>query len=267
MDHRMNTTDPAPRGIALRAIAALIVVANIAFNYLYNRLGSAPRIDEISARFATTLTPAGYAFAIWGVIYTAFVVYCVQSFRRAHARDAAYDALAIPLAVANLLAAAWIFLFTHGQVGAAMLVIVATAATGGWMFLTAAREAPARQSRWLRVPFALFFGWITVAMFAGIAQWLNARGWLDADGADRLVSVCFLAAAAIAALFVARRFIEPVYPLVVAWAAGAVFVAQKNGDTVVAFVALAVAACALLTAAWAAHAAWDSGRAKQAFHA
>ncbi len=299
----MNAIASPPSNSALRAIAAFVVVANVAFNYLYNRLGSEQRVDQISAALATTLTPAGYAFAIWGVIYAAFVVYCVQSLRKAHARDAAYDALAIPLALANLLAAAWIYLFTQGQIGAATLVIVATAAVGAWMFATAARAAPARPSRslrepsdshalpglsdsrllrelsaprsprepghscWLRVPFALFFGWITVATFAGISQWMNARGWLDSAGIDRMVSVTFLAIAAVAATFVARRFIEPVYPLVVAWAAGAVFVAQRGGDSVVAYAALAVALIALLAAAWAAHEAWNTGRPEQAAHA
>ena len=66
------------------------------------------------------------------------------------------------------------------------------------MFARAARYAPARNSRWLRVPFSLYFGWITVAAIACIAQWLQARGWVVRGDGETIVTVAFLATAAAA---------------------------------------------------------------------
>lgn len=241
---------PVPAGSTLlRTIALAAILGNVAFNYLYTRLGWGPAMDVASARYETAFTPAGYAFAIWGVIYTAFIVYGVQSLRLAQRREPVYDALALPLVAANVLGTAWILAYTRDYLGIAVILIVASTVVGGIMFAQAARYAPARNSRWLRVPFGLYFGWITVAAIACIAQWLQARGWVARGDGETIVTVAFLAMATAAGFVVAQRYHEPLYPAVIAWACFAIFVAQRDTSDVIAWTALAAA---LVMAAWAA---------------
>lgn len=249
----------------LRALALLAVLGNVAFNYLYVRLGLGPPMDEVSARYATAFTPANYAFAIWGVIYAAFVVYGVQSLRLAQRREPAYDAIALPLVAANVLGTAWILAYTHGYLSLAVVLIVASAIAGARMFRQAARFAPARNSRWLRVPFSLYFGWITVATLACIAQWVQARGWVAPGAEERALSIGFLLATGAAGFTVAERYREPVYPAVAAWAAAAIFVAQMDDHPAVAWTALAVAVALASFAAYALRAADAETRVRSAY--
>lgn len=225
----------------LRALALVTVLGNVAFNYFYVRWGLGPPMDEVSARYATAFTPANYAFAIWGVIYTAFVIYGVQSLRVAQRREPAYDAIALPLVAANVLGTAWILAYTHDYLALAVALTLASAIAGARMFRQAARFAPARNSRWLRVPFSLYFGWITVATLACIAQWVQARGWIEPGEQESALSIGFLLAAGVTGIAVAERYREPLYPAVVAWAAAAIFIAQRHDHPSVAWTALAVA--------------------------
>lgn len=256
---------PSPSGSTLlRALALATIVGNVAFNYLYVRWGLGPPMDEVSARYATAFTPANYAFAIWGLIYTAFVVYGVQSLRIAQQREPAYDAIALPLIAANLLGTAWILAYTRGYLTLAVALILASALAGALMFTRAARYAPARNSRWLRLPFAVYYGWITVATLACIAQWVQARGWIAPGGGEVALSIGFLVAAGVAAVAVAERYREPLYPATIAWAAFAIHVAQRHEQPAVAWTALAVAIATAIFAAYALRAADAESRWRRA---
>ena len=59
--------------------AALVLAATlgtIAFNWLaaVGRIGGVTP-DEVSAKFPTPITPAGYAFSIWSLIYVGLLVF------------------------------------------------------------------------------------------------------------------------------------------------------------------------------------------------
>ncbi len=54
-------------------IASLVgAVSNVTYNFVYSRIGeSTPTVGEVSNAYPTLFTTAGYAFAIWGLIYGA----------------------------------------------------------------------------------------------------------------------------------------------------------------------------------------------------
>ncbi len=67
----------------LRVLVALTSVGMIVMNVLANALPLFGRgTGEISDRYPTLVTPAGYVFAIWGLIYIALLVYSVAQFVR-----------------------------------------------------------------------------------------------------------------------------------------------------------------------------------------
>jgi hypothetical protein len=132
------------------------------------------------------------------------------------------------------------------------------------MFAHADGYAPARNSHWLRLPFGLYYGWITVATLACIAQWVQARGWI-APGRDEVaLSIGLLLAAGAAGIVVAERHREPVYPATIAWAALAIYVAQRHEHAPVAWTALAVALATAVVAAYALRAADAESRLRRA---
>ncbi|RZK87514.1 MAG: hypothetical protein EOO62_39090, partial [Hymenobacter sp.] len=55
------------------------VLACLGVNYLYNAHPPAGALSngQMSARHPTLLTPAGYAFSIWGVIFSGLILYTI----------------------------------------------------------------------------------------------------------------------------------------------------------------------------------------------
>ena len=61
-----------------QSLTIALVLATIAVNGLANALPiNGQQTGEISDRFQTYFTPAGYVFSIWGVIYLGLLAYAV----------------------------------------------------------------------------------------------------------------------------------------------------------------------------------------------
>ena len=134
-----------------------------------------------------------------------------------------------------------------------MALIAAGVALGAAMFARVASESPSRHSLWLRVPFSLHFGAMTIALLIALAQWMNAGGRLATNAlAPDELTAAFLAIAVLAGGYVALRYSDFVYPAVIAWGTGAIFVAQRAQDPYVAAAALAVCVGMLVVAGLAA---------------
>ncbi len=69
------------RDIIRQWVVALSVVAVVVFNILANALPlNGQNTGQISDRFKVLFVPAGYVFAIWGVIYIGLVAYGIYQF-------------------------------------------------------------------------------------------------------------------------------------------------------------------------------------------
>jgi hypothetical protein len=163
-----------------RYLSLLFTIAVIAVNAAANILPiNGVNTGEISARYPTGFTPAGWVFSIWGLIYTglaAFAVYAVRG--RNTSRLAGIEPAYWLSCVANGL---WIFMWHYGRILeslALMLVIL-----GCLVFIYVrlrSTSPPASLSERLCVDatFSLYFGWITTATLANLAAWFFAlRTW------------------------------------------------------------------------------------------
>lgn len=169
------------RSLLRQLIVILGVVATIVVNGLANALPlNGQQTGEVSDRFPVYFVPAGYVFAIWGLIYlglVAFAVYQALPAQRTNRRLAAIDA---PFVIASLANIAWIFLW-HYEVFAGtmviMLVLLAALITI-YVRLGIGRFNVPTAERWaVHVPFSIYLGWITVATVANASQLLFVLGW------------------------------------------------------------------------------------------
>jgi len=110
-------------------------------------------------------------------------------------------------------------------------LIAASVTLGGVMFVRVASASPSRHSHWLRVPFSLYFGAMTIALLVSLVQWSNASGLLKgATVAPDDVATLFLSVAAATGGFVALRYSDFVYPAVIASGVGAMFIERRAYD-------------------------------------
>src|SRR6185503_19747203 len=80
---------------------------------------------EISDRFQVYFVPAGYVFAIWGLIYIGWIAFIIFQFRRSQRENPRLQGLGYLFALSNLANAAWLFCWHYNQFGLSVLVMLA----------------------------------------------------------------------------------------------------------------------------------------------
>jgi tryptophan-rich sensory protein len=189
------------------------------------------RIGDLSDRYRTAITPAGYAFSIWGAIYTgglAFSVYCAVS--------PGFAARVGPMATANmLLNAAWVPLWCNEHRLPAQIVLCGVLATCTSMWHQAGSPSgpAASLTEWLCVrPFlSLYQGWLLVACTVGTAATLMNPddpkaaflGWSPSSWAKGVLPV-----ATGLSLWLGYSATDPTIPAVGAWALLAIAQKQRS---------------------------------------
>jgi len=165
--------------------------------------------------------PAGYAFAIWGVIYLWLLASALFGLlRRRHAPD--WAAMRAPLAISLAVGAIWLPAAVLSPVLATVLI---------WAMLLPALVAlwrsPVLDPGWASWPIALYAGWLSAASCVALGLLLAGYGWLD----QTITAVLMIAlAAGLATLIQARLNRASTYGIAVIWA----------------FIAIAVSAPALV---------------------
>ncbi len=219
-------------------IAALVgVVANVTYNFVSSRVGSSLTVADVSDKYPTLFTPAGYAFAIWGLIYGASLVYAVLALLPSQMNVQFHDRVAPWLLLTNALASLWVSLFSAQQLGPSTLIIVAVLVCCAVMYSMASDHLLSEHlSHWWRVPFGLWLGWLSVATMANFCIAFSAASWdIGPVGTSALLVVAGLIATAVAVLH-----LDPVVPFVVSWAAAAIALAHWQQSSLVGIVAVLV---------------------------
>lgn len=222
------------RFTTLAVLNVVAYVSTLVVNFLSQSasvLGVKPfpyTVAELGESRALFFLPAGYVFAIWGVIYLGLGAFAVYQARAAR-REAVVNAIGWWFVVSSLGNIAWLVLFLNNQIvasTAAMLVILA-ALIAIYLRLDIGRAAVSPAERWaVHIPFSIYLGWITVATVANFAAALydggNVTGWLGI-GAD-VWAVAMIAIAFIITLAMIVRRRDVAYALVVVWALVGIYV-------------------------------------------
>jgi len=231
----------------LRFLVLAVITGNIYFNYAYNNVFGLRSNTEVSEMYPSLFTPSGYAFSIWGIIYISFLVYGVIQLLPSNRNIHLYDRLSVPLILVNFFASLWLYLFATDRIDISMGVI-ALMLFISWIMFRFAREAALGNvlSGWIKFPFSLLFGWLTVATIANFSIWLVSNTVLPA-GQNPVIIVLYILIALIVTLVVTYVYCDHIYPAVITWAMIAIWVARMNDHPVIAYSALAVA---ILSQVW-----------------
>ncbi len=162
----------------------IVLVAVIFWNYWSNTGAiNGHTVGEVSDQYANLFTPAGYAFAIWGVIYLGLLVLVVNQLRLAF-RGGLYSETILQvgpwLSIANVGNAVWLWFWLNEQPGLSVLMmgVILFALIQLILRLNMERwDAPLSVIAAVWWPICLYSGWIAVATIANVSAWLASMQW------------------------------------------------------------------------------------------
>lgn len=241
---RPSTSTDLARNLAVASLAVIqIVVAGLGGSG-----GLGEDVGTVARSYPTPVLPAGWTFGIWGVIYVAFLGYAVYQLLPTQRSREVHRATGWWLAVSAVLNMAWISAFSARYVLLAEVLLLALLAVLARVYgrLSRERAANTRERLALRLPVALYTGWVSLAVVAGTAA-TGVRLGLPGDGAlaDIAAVLVLLVAAGIVASVVTYATAVVGYAAAAVWALVGI---ALNAPPAAVGVAAAVAAVIVLFA-------------------
>lgn len=182
---------------------------------------------ELSDAYPNLFVPAGFTFAIWGVIYLALIAFVgyqlvtVLSRNKAENYSAVLTKIGLVFFLSCLANASWIVAWHYEQVALSVMIML------GLLFslitiyerLQIGLVSVSPAEKWLvHVPFSLYLGWITVATIANVTALLVNLGWAGFGISEETWAVIMLSVATFIGLTVVQKRKDVAYGLVIIWA-------------------------------------------------
>ncbi len=176
---------------------------------------------QVSDRFPALFVPAGYVFAIWGVIYLGLIAFTVYQALPAQRENPRLQKLGLLFLLSNILNSIWLFTYHYLQLGLGLVVIslflLVLIRIYTVLEIGVHKVKPAEF--WLvNTPFSIYLGWLTVATIANATQLLYSLNWNGFGLSGEVWTVIMLAAAVIISALVSFTRRDAAFASVLVWA-------------------------------------------------
>jgi hypothetical protein len=206
----------------IRILNLVSLLATITVNGLANALPiNNLQTGEVSDSFGALFTPAGYVFAIWGIIYLTLAVFSIYQILPAQKNNTRLDRVGIWFILANLFNGGWIFAWHYLQFPLSLLLMLGLLISLLIIYqrlgIGVGKSSP--RERWLiDMPFSIYLGWISVATIANVSVVLLDLNWSGFGISETIWTVLVLIVGIVLGLLMTLRRSEVFYTLVLIWA-------------------------------------------------
>jgi hypothetical protein len=223
--------------LILKILAIAGYVAMITVNYLANALPiGGVTTGEASSAYANLFTPAGITFSIWGIIYFLLLGYTLYQFglgqkKSEPKREKTFAIINKYFFITSLANICWIFAWHYGIIWLSVIVMLALL-----FFLIKIANAVNKEhysladTIFIRLPFSLYFGWITVATIANITVFLVSIGWNGFGIADAVWTMIILFVGASIGILRMLKDKNIFYGTVLVWAYGGIWLKHASAS-------------------------------------
>jgi hypothetical protein len=153
--------------------------------------------------------PSGWAFAIWGLIFTLALLYAIRQALPAHRDTALYQAIGWPAALAFATNNAWMMQAQLNGNGLPLVLLIFTIlifTTTAFFRTLAMRPRLDTFDRTITLPlFAIFSGWLSAAVWVNLTAYLRLIKAIPATLSPQLTTAVAMVAIAALSLLILRR--------------------------------------------------------------
>lgn len=220
---------------SLRIFTAITFVIMVIVNGLANALPiNGQNTGEISDYYANLFAPAGYTFAIWGLIYILLFIYTLYQLgiftnSNNQSNTELLDKIGVIFSVSSIINTIWIFAWHYKVIWLSLILIVLMLI--GLILINREikkKHLTFKEKLLVRLPFSVYFGWITVATIANVTTFLVSVNWDGFGISESIWTVIILSVGFLIASAVIRFNRDIAYGLVVIWAYTGILVKHSS---------------------------------------
>lgn len=168
----------------LRIFVAITFFIMVVANALANILPiNGQTTGAISDSYLNLFAPAGYTFAIWGLIYALLLIYTIYQlgiFRKSFNRKdrSLLDRVGVLFAISSIVNTMWIFAWHYNIIWLSLILISIVLISLILINMELKKtELILSEKIFVRIPFSVYFGWITIATIANVTTFLVSINW------------------------------------------------------------------------------------------
>jgi benzodiazapine receptor len=191
---------------------------------------------EISDANFTLITPAGYTFSIWGIIYVLLGIFVVYQALPSQKGKDFHNKIGWLFILSSIINITWLFLWQFEYLIFSVVLIFMLLGSLAAIYLRldiGKSKVELREKIAVHLPFSTYFGWITIASIANIATTLVSLDW-DGFGInpETWASLIIIIALLLSLIVVVTRK-DVAYGLVIVWAFIGISAAQTANQNIV----------------------------------
>jgi hypothetical protein len=219
----------------------LNAVAFVAVVFVNGLAGSTTLIGskttaQVSDANPTLITPAGYVFSIWGVIYVLLGVFVVFQALPGEKGREFREKVGWLFILSSILNVFWLFLWQFEYLSFSVVVMFLLLATLILIYLRleiGKSKVQLREKIAFHLPFSVYLGWITIASIANVAATLVSVNWDGFGISPETWAIIIAITALLIAILVVLTRKDVAYGLVVIWALLGIAVKQSANQNIV----------------------------------
>lgn len=179
---------------------------------------------QVSDSYPNLFAPAGFTFAIWGLIYMllgGYTLYQLGFFQggKQEIKTNVLDKIGLYFSLSSVANSAWIFSWHYHLIPLSMLLM--TVILGCLILISQViynERLTLRERVFIGLPFSVYFGWITVATIANATVLLVSLGWNGFGLPDSTWTIIMLSVGMMIGISTILKNTDIAFGLVLLWA-------------------------------------------------
>ena len=209
----------------------LMIIVNILANTLPI---NEQTTGQVSDSYPNLFAPAGITFAIWGLIYLlllGFTLYMIGCFQKNSSTVKAdlLNQVGIIFSISSIANTLWILTWHYEKIPLSMLIMVIILSCLIIINqLVVNEKLTAKEKLFIRLPFSVYFGWITVATIANATTLLVSLNWNGFGISEPVWTIIIIITGMIIGTITMLRNRDIAYGLVMLWAYAGIYIKHTS---------------------------------------
>lgn len=204
-----------------------LVINSLGSSGFFNNMGQ----KDVSDKYTTLITPAGFSFSIWGVIYTLVLINLIYFvIKRKEDRVSRLVQMISPLFIFScLMNMGWILAFSYEMLGISTILIFGMLIS---LMLIIEKIYKNRADISYFLPglgFTLYASWVFIATILNISLFLVQLNWGGFGISSSIWTIIILFIAIAFVLFYLKLYKNAVFPISLAWAFFGIYSSYSSG--------------------------------------